>query len=94
MPLVPALWRKRQADVCELEVSLIYRASLRTATKRNPVSQQPAFPSLSQLGGQCVQQTHVPAEPSQTTSNHVSSFKAATDKVAHTTDRKSLSSFQ
>ena len=39
MPLIPALGRQRQADVCEYEASLVYRASSRTikATLRNPV---------------------------------------------------------
>jgi len=31
IPLVPALGRHRQADLCELEASLVYRASSRTA---------------------------------------------------------------
>lgn len=72
-PLVPALWRKRQAGVYELKVSLIYRASLRTATKRNPVSQRPASPSLSQLGGQvCPANTHTCWVISTAKSNHAS----------------------
>ena len=39
MPLIPALGRKRQEDLCEFEVSLVYRVSSRTgskATQRNP----------------------------------------------------------
>ena len=39
-PLIPALRRQRQVDVCESEASLVYRASSRTgskATRRNPV---------------------------------------------------------
>ena len=41
IPLIPALGRKRQVDLCEFETSLVYRASSRTAgtvTQRNPVS--------------------------------------------------------
>ena len=39
-PLIPALGRPRQADLCEFEASLVYRVSSRTArdTQRNPVS--------------------------------------------------------
>ena len=39
MPLIPALGRKRQADLCEFEASLVYRVSFRTVrdTQRNPV---------------------------------------------------------
>jgi hypothetical protein len=39
MPLIPALGSQRQADICEFEVSLIYKASFRTAraTWRNSV---------------------------------------------------------
>jgi hypothetical protein len=37
MPLIPALGRQRQADLCEFEASLIYRVSSWTAkaTQRN-----------------------------------------------------------
>ncbi|EGW12670.1 hypothetical protein I79_021887 [Cricetulus griseus] len=41
MPLIPALRRQRQADLCEFEASLVYRASARIGSKtskRNPVS--------------------------------------------------------
>jgi hypothetical protein len=42
-PLIPALkrQRQRQADLCEFEASLVYRASSRTAraTQRNPISE-------------------------------------------------------
>ena len=41
MLLIPALGRQRQADLCEFENSLLYRASSRTGSKaiqRNPVS--------------------------------------------------------
>jgi hypothetical protein len=39
-PLIPALGRRRQMDLCEFEVSLIYIASFRPtqATQRHPVS--------------------------------------------------------
>ena len=40
-PLIPALRRQRQADLCEFKASLVYRASSRTGSKaiqRNPVS--------------------------------------------------------
>ena len=39
-PLVPALGRQRQVDLCQFEASLIYRGSSRTAraTQRNLVS--------------------------------------------------------
>ena len=40
MPLIPALRRQRQVDLCEFEASLVYRASSRTVravTQRNPV---------------------------------------------------------
>jgi hypothetical protein len=39
MPLIPALGRQRQADLCEFEASLVYRVSSRTARdiQRNPV---------------------------------------------------------
>jgi hypothetical protein len=36
-PLIPALRRQRQADLCEFEASLVYRVSSRT-TQKNPVS--------------------------------------------------------
>jgi hypothetical protein len=31
MPLIPALRKQRQADLCEFKASLVYRASFRTA---------------------------------------------------------------
>jgi hypothetical protein len=39
MPLIPALRKQRQADLCEFQVSLVYRVSYRTvrATQRNPI---------------------------------------------------------
>ena len=46
MSLIPALGRQRQVDLCELEVSLVYRVSSRTARaiQRNPVSTHPRPP--------------------------------------------------
>jgi hypothetical protein len=40
MLLIPTLGRQKQADLCESEASMLYRASSRTAraTQRNPVS--------------------------------------------------------
>lgn len=39
MPLIAALWRQRQVNLCEFEGGLVYGTSFRTtrATKRNPV---------------------------------------------------------
>ena len=40
MPLIPALGRQRQVDLCEFKSNLVYRVSSRTAravTQRNPV---------------------------------------------------------
>jgi hypothetical protein len=39
MPSIPALWRQRQANLCEFYVSLVYRVSTRIArdTWRHPV---------------------------------------------------------
>ena len=34
-PLIPALGRQRLADLCEFEVSLVYRGSYRTAQKKS-----------------------------------------------------------
>jgi hypothetical protein len=39
MPLLSVLQRKKQADFCEFEASLVYRASSR-ATQRNPISKK------------------------------------------------------
>ena len=38
-PLIPVFNRQRQADLCEIEASLVYRVGSRTArtTQRNPV---------------------------------------------------------
>jgi hypothetical protein len=40
MPLIPALGKQRQADLCEFKASLVYRADSRTARaiQKNPVS--------------------------------------------------------
>jgi hypothetical protein len=40
MPLIPALGKQRQADLCKFETSLIYRESSRIvkATLKDPVS--------------------------------------------------------
>ena len=39
IPLIPALMRQRQVDLCEIEAGLVYKVSFRTAraTQRNPV---------------------------------------------------------
>jgi hypothetical protein len=58
-PLIPALGRQRQADF-ELEASLVYKVSSRTARaiQRNPVSEKKcgvsAFFSAMSLGGEGV----------------------------------------
>ena len=40
IPLIPALGRQRQVDLCEFKASLVYRVVSRTARakQRNPVS--------------------------------------------------------
>ena len=43
MPLIPALRRQRQVDLCKFKAHLLYRASSRTGSKklqRNPVSKK------------------------------------------------------
>ena len=47
MPLIPAVRRQRQVDVCEFEASLVYRVSSRTAraTERNPVLKKKTKPN-------------------------------------------------
>ena len=42
MPLIPALRRLKQVDLCEFKASLVYRVSSRTARaiQRNPVSKK------------------------------------------------------
>ena len=37
-PLISALWRQRQANLCEFEDSLIYKS--RTIKQKNPVSKK------------------------------------------------------
>ena len=39
MPLIPALRRQRQVDLCEFEASLIYKESSRTAWAIEPLSE-------------------------------------------------------
>jgi hypothetical protein len=41
-PLIPALRRQTQADLCEFKAILVYRVNFRTAraTQRNPVSKK------------------------------------------------------
>ena len=43
MPLIPALEKQRQADLCEFEASLVYRASssIARAIHGNPVTKKP-----------------------------------------------------
>ena len=45
IPLVPALRRQRQADLCEVEASLVYRASARTGPKatEKPCLEKPKY---------------------------------------------------
>ena len=41
--LIPVLGRQREVDLCEVDVSLVFRASSRTAravTQRNPISKR------------------------------------------------------
>jgi hypothetical protein len=41
MPLIPALGKQREADLCEFEASLVYRVSARTArTTQKAMSQE------------------------------------------------------
>ena len=42
MPLIPALREAGQAELCEFEISLVYRVSCRTAraTQTNPISKK------------------------------------------------------
>ena len=43
MPFIPALERQRQAELCEIEASLVYKASsriTRAVAQRNPVFKQ------------------------------------------------------
>ena len=53
MPLILALWRQRQEDLCEFKASLVYRGSSRTArdaTQRNPVSKNKMKQKNSKAG--------------------------------------------
>jgi hypothetical protein len=41
IPLIPALQRQRQVDLCDFKANLVYKVSSRTAkaiTQRNPVT--------------------------------------------------------
>ena len=43
MPLIPALWRQRQADLNAFETSLVYKVSSRTTStviQKNPVTKK------------------------------------------------------
>lgn len=40
-PLISALRKQRQFDLCEFEANLVYKVSSRTAPQRNPVSKKP-----------------------------------------------------
>jgi hypothetical protein len=39
MPLIPALGKQRQEDLCDFEASLVYRLSSRIATHQENLSQ-------------------------------------------------------
>ena len=42
-PLIPALVRQRQVDLCEFKASLVYRANsktVRAVTQKNPISKK------------------------------------------------------
>ena len=65
MPLISALWRQRQVDLHEFEVSLVYKASFRTArtvTQRNPVSNFPPRKSHIGYNGAHIESQHWEAE--------------------------------
>ena len=47
MPLIPALGRQRQVDLCEFEARLVYRVNSKIgskATQRNPLSKNKTKP--------------------------------------------------
>ena len=44
MPLIPALGRKRQEDLCEFKVSLVYKESSRSARAVTP--EKPCFKTM------------------------------------------------
>lgn len=44
MPLIPALRRERQTDLCEFAASLVYRSTFRTI-QTNPVSKSAPAPT-------------------------------------------------
>jgi hypothetical protein len=55
MPLIPALRRQRQEDLCEFQASLVYRDNSRTAriTQRNPVSTNKQISSKKETRRKC-----------------------------------------
>jgi hypothetical protein len=58
--VIPALGRQRQADLCELQASLIHRVSSKAAraTQRNPVSKTKTKPK--QTKDLCLDLQHSP----------------------------------
>ena len=60
-PLIPALRRQRQADLCEFDASLVYRAASRTvrATQRKPVLKNQS----GELGGGRERQREMGSSP-------------------------------
>ena len=52
-PLIPALRRQRQVDLCEFEASLVYRARSRAVTQRNPVSKKKKNRFLGVMAQSC-----------------------------------------
>ena len=50
-PLIPALGRQKQADLCEFKDNLVYRVSARTAkdTQRNPVSKNQKLKKIKEI---------------------------------------------
>ena len=54
-PLIPALGRQRQGDLCEFKASLICRVSSRISqgyTKRNQKRKRKTYPKAAFLSGQ------------------------------------------
>ena len=47
-PFVLALRKQRQSDLCEFEDNLVYKASPRQPTQRNPVSEKNSIGACSQ----------------------------------------------
>ena len=52
MPLIPALRRQRQVNLCEFEVSLVYRVSSRTA---KAVTEKPSLEKQKMRAGEMAQ---------------------------------------